>query len=273
MNDKTETIVVKKVGEKFEEIKEPKSLEDSMRDVLGNKLHDGTLEKIIAQNFEKGLNNACSSLFASYGDITKLIEAQLKGVMVPFIETYDFNKYLIKLDEVLVSVLKSGAGVNKKLLTNFKSLMTEPEEREISIDDLFGKWTKYVSENIETSGREIDYDDNPTYIEEKCTYIVEIDEKYDWSNYEYGKIIFECEAKDEIDGSMNFEVRISKSVDDKVWDIHYNSNVNLTSLRRLNEFQILLMRLNQSDVKLVIDDKTEDEEHVTPEKEPEADYS
>lgn len=90
------------------------NLEDSIKNTIEKKLEDGTVEKLIAEQFENGIANALDSLFRSYGDVTKIIEKKVKEVMVPYLESYDYSDYILKLDSVLVDVLQNTAMENKK---------------------------------------------------------------------------------------------------------------------------------------------------------------
>lgn len=46
------------------------TMEQSIKDAITNKLEDGTVEKLIGEQLEKGVTNALDNLFRSYGDIT-----------------------------------------------------------------------------------------------------------------------------------------------------------------------------------------------------------
>ncbi|MCY7620207.1 hypothetical protein ABEQ78_10940 [Bacillus altitudinis] len=52
---------------------------------------------------------------------------------------------------------------------------------------------------------------------------------------------------------MNFEIPISLYKRDKEWAINYRTSHELKSLRHINDFEILLMRLSQNGVKLDLD--------------------
>lgn len=246
------------------------NLESSIKDVISKKLEDGSIEKLIEQQLEKGVVNALDSLFRSYGDVTKVIEEKIKSVMVPYLESYDYSKYLVKLDDVLVEVLKNSALENKKLLENFKELMIPEERKVIKASELFDIWTKFVAENVETDGLDVDYDDGVSYVPVEVSMEVEYEDSRDWSSFEYAKLILECEH----DEKMNFEISISRYKKDKEkkWDIHYRNDHELRNLRYLDKFEILLMRLDQTNVKLELDTDYESDE-ITPEKEPEASWS
>lgn len=248
------------------------SLENSIKDVITKKLEDGSVEKLIEEQLEKGVSNALSSLFGSYGDVTKVIEKQVKSVMVPYLEHYDYSNYIVKLDSVLVEVLKKSSLDNKKMLENFKALLLPEERKTIKVSELFDIWSKYVAEEVETSGLEVNCDDgDPTYETVEITLDVEhdSDSKRSWSCFDYATVIFECDH----DEKMNFSIRISKynNSKDEGWDIEYRSEKGISSLRYLNDFEILLMRLSQAGTKLIIDENSINDE-IMPEKEPEATF-
>ncbi|WP_094603439.1 hypothetical protein [Sporomusa silvacetica] len=245
-------------------------LENSIKDVIGKKLEDGTIEKLVAEQLEKGVLNALDSLFRSYGDVTKVIEDKIKSVMVPYLEGYDYSKYIVKLDSVLVEVLENCALDNKKMLTNFKELMLPEERKTIKASELYDIWCKYVAKEVETNGLEIDYDDGPTYTPVEVTLNVDYDNDRSWSSFNYATLVFECEHDEE----MNFAIRLNRWTGDKEedqWGIGYDKVKDIASLRRLNDFEILLMRLDQAGTKLIMDTDSESDE-ITPEEEPEATY-
>lgn len=249
------------------------NLENSIKDVISKKMQDGTVEKIVEKELVNGVTNAVGNLFRSYGDLTKIIEEKVKSVMIPYLETYDYSEYIIKLDSVLVEVLKSSALENKRLLENFKELMTEEEpDKTIKLSDIFESWKKQVAKEIETDDLNIDYDsDEPTYENVEVSFEVIIDESPSWSSIERATVVFECEH----DEKVNTEFRIirSKDVDGEAWTITYDHPIyNINSLRHLNEFDIFLMKIRQNFTKIILDDKF-GEDVVTPEAMPELSYS
>ncbi|MEC4565541.1 hypothetical protein L8C07_06245 [Paenibacillus sp. CMAA1739] len=246
------------------------TLENSIKDVISKKLEDGTVEKLIEQQLEKGVINALENMFKSYGDVTKVIEAQVKSVMIPYLESYDYSKYIMKLDSVLVDVLSSSALENKKLLKNFKTVIESDEEKEIKVSELYERWMKYVSENVNTSDLEVNTDDGISYEYVDVHLSVDHDESRSWSSYEYANLIFECEHDEE----MNQSIRLYRWKDEKNkgWDIERHDIRDIKSLRYLDEFELLLMNLSQNRTKIIIDTDEESDE-VKPEAEPEATFS
>ena len=246
------------------------TLENSIKDVITKKLEDGTIEKLIAEQLENGIKNALKDLLGSYGDVTKVIEKQVKSVMIPYLESYDYSQYVTKLDSVLVDVLQSSALENKKLLENFKDLMVPEELKTIKATELFGRWMKHVERNVETDELEVCYEDEPTYENVEVRFEVEYNEERSWSDFQHAKLIFECDH----DEKMNYELKIHnwKKFDKGEWTIDFDSVHDINSLRYLGEFEIFLMKLKQNGTKLIIDSDGDSDE-VEPDAKPEASFS
>lgn len=246
------------------------SLENSIKDVINTKLEDGTVERLIGEQLEKGVSNALENLFRSYGDVTKIIEEKVKSVMIPYLENYDYSEYITKLDSVLVDVLQSAALDNKKLLENFKDLIIPEQEKTIKVTELFERWTKYVEKNVDTEDLEVCYEDGPSYECVEVSFEVDYNEERSWSDMRSAVIVFECEQ----DEKMNYQVNIHnwKKFDKEEWTIDYKSAHDINSLRHLDEFAIYLMKLKQHGTKLILDSDGDSDE-VQPEAEPEAYFS
>ncbi|MCD7911049.1 hypothetical protein KC480_05855 [Bacillus velezensis] len=243
------------------------NLENSIKDIVAEKLEDGTVKQLVEKQFEKGLNNVLDKLFSSYSDVGNIIESQLKSVIIPYLEGYDYSRYITKLDAVLTEVLKKSSVENEKLLKNFKKLIEQENlAKNIKVTDLFERWKEYVSENVDTDELEVDLDDEPSYQNVEVTLEVIYDDVPSWSIYERGRVIFECEH----DENMNCEIQISrwKDRESEEWNIEYKSTHDINSLRYLDEFEILLMKLTQNNTRLILDSNAESDE-VTPEEEPE----
>lgn len=243
------------------------NLENTIKDVITQKLEDGTVEKLVGEQLEKGINEALNSLFRSWGDGSKVIENKLKEVIVPYLENYDYSRYILKLDTVLVEILKNTALGNKEMLENFKDLMLPDEIKEIEVSDIFSKWMEYAAKKVNVSGLEVEFDDGPEYEYVSVTMEVVYDEERSWSNFKHATIVLECEH----DEDLNREIRISQFMN-YGWEINASPIANISSLRGIDEFSILLMRLAQSGTKIILDEDYA-EEGVRPDSEPEASFS
>ncbi|UZW13222.1 hypothetical protein OSC52_15400 [Clostridium pasteurianum] len=244
------------------------SLEENIKLAVENKLNDGTIENKVSEYVEKGIEESLKELFGWSGDARKTMEGKIKSVMVPYLENYDYTKYIVKLDSVLASVLNEVTKDNRKILSNFKELMSiDSKIKSVKVSDIFTKWCKYVSENVETDGLDIDYE-GPHYESVEVTYEFEESEKRDWIKSERGRILFECEH----DPDMNVCIDVFRWNDihkKDMWNFHADEDCKVSSLRNIDEFKLYLMSLKQADIEIELDEEN-DCDYVTPEKEPEA---
>ncbi|KHO32080.1 phage protein [Clostridium tetani] len=246
------------------------NLENSIKDCITKEIEKGIIEKVIAEQLEKCIEKSISDMFSWGGDVKKVVEEKVKSVMIPHLENYDYSQYIVKLDSVLTNVLKSSTLENRNLLENFKELIV-PEEREVlKVSELFNIWTEFVAKNVDTADLEVNFDDDISYESVEVSMEVEYEEERTWSSFENAKLVFECEQ----DEKMNFEIRLSrrKELKGKSWDICYRTSHQIESLRHLNKFEILLMKLAQNYTELELDTDYENDE-ITPNEEPEASFS
>ncbi len=241
------------------------SIETKINDVIQAKLEEGIIEKLVAENLEKCINTALGNLMGSYGDVTKVIEKEIKGVMVSQLSSYDYSKYIVKLDFILTEILKKTSLDNKKILENFKELMTENDfPKSVKVSDIFEEYIKYVAQNVDTSELDVILEDGPSYENVNVTMEVDYEDERSWSCFRHARIIFECEEDEE----LNYELRLSR-YREYAWSLSLEIDSSIESLRHLDAFEIYLMRLNQSGSRIDIDSEhLEDEVEVDAEPEP-----
>lgn len=245
------------------------NLEESIKDVIQTKLSDGTIEKIISEKLEKGIESAMDDLFRSYGDVGKVIKEKTTEVLIPAIENHDFSNNIVKLDTILTEIVNTTALVeNKKLLENFKELMIEEDKKTITVSELFERYCKYVEKEVDTSNLKVMFEDDVIYETVDCTVEFEEGEGRSWSNLERANIVFECE-KDE---KLNFIIPVSRWKTDDKWDIDYRNDASIRSLRFMNDFEIFVAKLSRCWCKVLIDTRYKDD-WVVPNERPEASYS
>lgn len=250
------------------------SLENNISKVIQEQLQGDLIERVIAEQLEACVRKSVDSLFGGWGDCKEIIEKKIKSVMVPQLERYDYSKHIVKLDGLLTEILKETTLDNKKILKNFKQFMgTEEIPKTIKVSDLYEKYMKYVADNVDTDGLDVEYYDGPTYEDVETELEIEEEEGRSWSSFKSAKLFMECTKKDENQDEFNIELSLSRWEKDEkdTWSIDYNRQLNLTSLRYMDEFSIYILKLAQNGTKLVIDTWAERDE-VTPAKEPEMNY-
>lgn len=247
-------------------------MKEELLKIAQESLSSDKVEKIVKEKFAKALEDAIERAF-SWGNVKDAIKSKVDDVMVPYIESRDFSEYLPKLDTVLTEIVNSDNCLsNKKILKNFKDLCTAPDQKEIKLTDLFKVWIKWCEKEIDTDDLEICYDDGVSYSPVECDMRYEKEDKPSWSSNQRAVITFENEH----DEKLNVEIPVSKWIFDSGREEPYTltafGDVTISSLRYLDEFHLLLMRLARAGTAIIID-KDFDDGEIYPEKEPEASFN
>lgn len=250
------------------------SLENNISKVIQEQLQGDLIERVIEKQLENCVQNAVNELFGHWGEAKKIVEKKIQEVMIPQLSQYDYSQHITKLDDVLTEILKATTLDNKKILENFKEFMLPDAPKEIELTELFRQYANFVAEEVDTTGLEVDYDDEPSYEAVEIRFEVEDCPGRGWSIYEEKKVFFECVHEVGNKDELHFEINIDKWKDAKEdkWSLRFNANNDINSLRHLDKFTMYLLKLSQAGTKIIID-RYGDEEWVTPEQEPEASWS
>lgn len=243
------------------------SLENNIKDCITKELEKGIVEKVISEKLEECISSAIKDMFSWNGSIRNVLKEKIKSVMIPYLEGYDYSKYIVKLDAVMVDVLKATTKDNKEILENFKELMGAEEFKDrkvIKVTELFNKWCEYVEEEVETDGLEVVYEEGVSYESIDVSYEFEEMEERSYNNYQRGRIVFECEHDEKM--NICIDVYRWKSLNKKgQWYIESKEIEKLSSLRNLKKFEVFLMGLQHSNLKVEIDE-TYDNDSIIPSK-------
>lgn len=247
------------------------NFDEEIKKITDEILQDGTVDKIIRENIINGFKLAIERSF-SYGKLSYAISKKTDEVLVPFIEKYDMNNYIVKLDTVLSEIVNSTALVeNKKILENFKNLMIEPEKKTITVSELFKQYKLYVAKEMDTDGRDVQIEDTVYYEPMEVSFEIKKEQDRSWSCFDRAVLEFSV-AEEEQQENLNRTIRLNHYKNGaEGWDIIAEINPEITSLRYLDDFDILLIKLQRGMVKLIIDEES-DWDNVISENEPEATY-
>lgn len=243
------------------------TFEERIAKAVTEKLNDGTVEELVSDAATKALKSSIEEQFAWRGEAKKVIDEKVKEVMTPAIERVSLDDYVVKLDAVLAEIINNTNLVdNKEILGNFKSLMTEPEKDVISLKDVFEKYKEYVSENVDTSELEIYTDDRPAY--QNVTAEVTVDIRTSIFGGRFCDLVFKCEE----DEKLTKEIHLYESEGNGFRITRLKSGLDINSLRRMDKFDIFMMRLDRAFCNITdIMDMYDDDVEV--EAEPEASWN
>lgn len=247
------------------------NFDEEIKKIIDKILQDGTVEKIIREKITKGVASEIESSFC-YGKLRDAVRERIDEVLVPFIENYNMDEYIIKLDTVLSEIVNATALVeNKKILENFKNLMIEPEKKTITVSELFEQYKLYVAKEMDTDGRDVQIEDTVYYEPMEVSFEVKKEQERSWSCFDRAVLEFSV-AEEEQQENLNRTIRLNHYKNGaEGWDIIAEINPEITSLRYIDDFDILLIKLQRGMVKLIIDEES-DWDNVISENEPEATY-
>lgn len=246
------------------------TLENNIENIVTEYMGSGKIEEKVNEYMDKAVESAVKDLFTGYkAPVETAISDQLKSVMIPVIEKYDYSKYIVKLDKILVEVLEKTTFENRSILENFKSFVAFDNPENINISELFEKWCEYVSAHIDTSNLEIDYDDRPTYESPVCTMEVTDESDYSWSSIKHKIVTFACDRDEDM--NVSFVLTCFSKISEK-WELSSASLKDISSLRSLNSFEIFLINLNSFGTKIELDEEFLLEDHLEIEARPEAEF-
>lgn len=249
------------------------NFDEDIKRITDEIMQDGTIEKILREKVEKGFLEAIDSAF-HFGELKDAIEKRVKEILVPYVESYDMSAYIIKLDTVLTDIVnQTSLQDNAKLLENFQKLMIEPGIEFVSLEDIFEKYKQYVSKNMQTSGRTVEYDGEPYYEPIGVTAEIVKEDERPWSNFKHAVLELAVDEEDQQE-NLNFSIRLSRweSVYEKEgYDIDYDVAPSIRGMRQLDDFEIYILRLARAGVRL-LDDKQYDDDQVVAEATPEPTY-
>ena len=221
------------------------NLEQRIMNEVGKYLESDKIEQVV----EKAMDTAVKDLFNRYGGLGDVIEKSLKKQMTPIIENYDYSEFVVKLEDVLQTVIKEQASTANNLMINFEGAV-KPYPKSITLTEMFNEYCKYASKVVETTDLDIDYDDTPTYQNLTCQVVYSEQERYfSNTNDESGLIEFNCEN----DESLNFSVNVYKWSFSDNYIIVPEIESDLKKLKRLNAFEVYLLGLKINNTGLVMD--------------------
>lgn len=222
------------------------NLSENIKNLFGEMIDDGTFESILKERMKKGIEDAFDRSIC-FGVVRDVIEKRIKEVLVPSIETYDFEKYIIKLDSILTEIVnETSLKDNKRILKNFQFLMIEPEDKETTISKIFEAYKNFVA----SYRREFE----PCQ-EIEAAFRVNFEPERRWDNYDYATIEFYVDdARRENFYNKTIKIRrYKKSAYHSDWTIFSFGIGDISSLSYMDDFDVLIQRIARAEIKIEID--------------------
>ena len=255
------------------------NLENNIKEIINRDIKNGIIEEAVSKKFKEAIDKALDSLFSSYGDITKLLEEEIKKVMVDYLESYDYSKYIVKLDSVLKDILDEATLPNRELLENFKELMKPiklTREDSIKVSEIAEVYADYCSTSVDTSKLEVVTDDSCEPYYEHLTINVEFQDLGLSAGRYFEEAVLHLQCED--DEALNANIKLYRSKSSLYrggdrWSVSYRKIQDLKSLRHLDKFEIFVMKLAHNFKVIEVDEECFDLYEIEVEAEPEPEWS
>lgn len=251
-----------------------KTFEEIITEATEKQLSGGEVEELIAKKVNEAITGAIEDSFR-WGELKEAIKKRIQEVLVPQIESFDLDKYNIKLQKVLTAIVEESAVADTKtILENFSGLMTATTNKLITLEEIFEEYKKFVAEHVDCSGREVNTDGKPSYEYIGCSARIDDEDSAYWSSYERMKLQLEVEEEDQQD-ALNKTILLKKwkGSSQEGYEIEYDVEPTFENLRYMTDFDVFMCRLMRDHVRIITDGRREIDDEVEPDEKPEASWS
>lgn len=222
-----------------------KTIEEKINETVNEFLQSDYIETQVESALKDAIKKACDDLTSWNSPINKIINENIKDVMIPIIEKYDYSQYVTKLDVVLAKVLEESLKPNNEILEKFNKAI-KPTPKTVDIKDILKEYMKYEENNFDLDLIEKETEDyyDGDIFEIPCSIEVVrsgyLDDKY--------SLILRNDYDEDI-----IEVNLRKSLYDNEFTISTDLAYDLRGLSHLSDFEIYLLNLQRNYTRITWD--------------------
>lgn len=143
------------------------TVDKTLEQVFGNALEEYVKSASFEEMMHKHMAAAFESSFKENLDgwnapAKKIIEEKMKAMIIPAIESYDFNRFETKLIAALDEMVKLNMGPTAKIMDNFRELI-KPTPEYIKVTDIFDKYGEIYEQEMDTEDVDVIVEDGVYY--------------------------------------------------------------------------------------------------------------
>lgn len=213
-------------------------VEKVVLDVVASGDMEGVLRDAVRSSIEDGIRRAFE-----YGPCRDAIRGKINEVMVPYIEQSDFGRYTATVDSILQELIEESAvAEHRRVLDNFKAVMSYPAGREVSLRELFDAYCGCVAREVCTGDLEVVADDAaPRYSCVRAECAVERRSHGLSSCYETAEAVLRTAQDD----GLTYVLRLSRWGGDEPWRVLYEPEGGMPALADMSSFEAYLTALSR----------------------------
>ncbi len=222
-----------------------KSIEERINKTVNEFLKSDYIENQVENALKEATKKACDDLTGWNSPISKIINENIKDVMVPIIEKYDYSRYVTKLDVVLAKVLQESLKPNNEILEKFNKAI-KPAPESVDIKDILNEYIKYKESDYDLDLIEDEIEDyyDGDIFEIPCS--IEVVQS-GYLNDKYSLVLKNDYEEDVI------EINLRKGLYDNDFMITTVLTYDLRGLSYLSDFEIYLLNLQRNFTKITWD--------------------
>ena len=257
----------------------PMTLDDAMKNAIAAALLPEALQALVESKISEAVDRWVEDAVGGYNNpVRNAFKDRLQEILVPAIERVNLDN--ARLDVLLDTLaLQNGLGERAKVLDRFgKLVMSNVPDEEVNASDIFVAWTQWVAADYDCEGRSVEFDDGPHYAALDCACELDVHDRPTWSSKSSATLVLEVTDCDEEQGKVfNRAIELWRwddyPKDADAWFAHYPMAPALKDISCASSFDLYLARLSIHSAKVRWDLGWGDHESVTPDQQPEADWS
>ena len=255
------------------------TLDNAVRNAIASALSPEALQDIVEKRITEAVGKWVEDAVRGYNNpVRDAFKNRLQEILVPAIERMSLDN--ARLDVLLDTLVREhGIGERAKVLDRFgKLVMSDVPDEEVRASDLFEAWTQWVASEYDCEDRRVEFDDGPHYADLDCACELDRHERPTWSSKSSATVVLEVTDCDEEQGKVfNRTIELWRWDDcpenPNVWFVLYPMAPELKDITRASSFDLYLARLSVHSAKVRWDLGYGEHESVTPDQQPEADWS
>lgn len=245
-------------------------MKDLINKVFEEKMHDGTIEKIIADKLDEMVKEICEKQMRWGGAAKKAMEEKLDPIILQAVENSDLSSMVTKITMLINAGLRDSevesyhdaiASV-KELFGANDAIRALREKKTVKLSEIFEKYKEYLDyiyDKDDFDSDEIEDDGESATATIECSIRVKTEDSYfSWRKPGYVVELSTDKSDDRKSGDLRFKLNYNyDGTQLHLWGDF--RSMHLGDLRRCPEFILYLAALEREGIPVEVDIEDEDD--------------
>lgn len=245
-------------------------MKDLINKVFEEKMHDGSIEKIVADKVDEMIKNICERQMKWDGAARKAMEEKLEPVILQAVENSDLSSMVTKITMLLNAGLRDSEVTHyhevlasaKELFGANDTIRSLREKKTVRLSEIFEKYKEYLDviyDKDDFDSDEIEDDGESQTASIECSIRVKTEDSYfSWRKPGYVVELSTDKSDDRKSGDLRFKLNYNyDGTQLHLWGDF--RSMPLGDLRRCPEFILYLAALEREWIAVELDVEDEDD--------------